>query len=143
MTRTAANKTQATKASVDEYIASRGSAEQQRDCAELIQLLTKVTRCEPQMWGPSIVGFGSYRYTYDSGRQGESCLTGFAIRKSELVVYLTAESENQAALLAMLGKHKMGKACLYFKRLSDLDPAVLEEIITASVAETQRRHGQG
>jgi Domain of unknown function (DU1801) len=143
MTSNTRNKTQATDASVDAYITSRGSAEQQRDCKQLIQLLSKITGSAPRMWGPSIVGFGAYRYTYESGRQGESCLTGFAIRKAELVVYLTSESDNQAALLATLGKHKMGKACLYFKRLIDLDPTVLERLVTASVAETQRRYGPG
>lgn len=92
------------------------------------------------MWGPSIVGFGSYSYKYESGRTGESCLTGFAVRGKELVVYLVAESPEQQALLARLGKHKMGKACLYFKRLADLDAKVLEALVAASVAETRRRH---
>ncbi|MBL8346254.1 MAG: DUF1801 domain-containing protein [Rubrivivax sp.] len=137
----AENKTQPTEASVAEYIASRASAEQSPDCARLTALLKKVTKHEPRMWGPSIVGFGSYRYKYDSGREGESCLTGFAIRKSELVVYLTAESKEQAGLLTQLGKHKMGKACLYFKRLADLDTAVLEKLVAGSVAEIRRRHG--
>jgi Domain of unknown function (DU1801) len=137
----AENKTQPTEASVAEYVASRASAEQSLDCARLTALLKKVTKSEPRMWGPSIVGFGSYRYKYDSGREGESCLTGFAIRKSELVVYLTAESKEQASLLPQLGKHKMGKACLYFKRLADLDTAVLEKLVAGSVAEIRRRHG--
>lgn len=137
----AESKTQPTGASVAEYIASRASAEQAEDCARLTALLRKVTKQEPRMWGPSIVGFGSYRYKYESGREGESCLTGFAIRKSELVVYLVAESKEQASLLPSLGKHKMGKACLYFKRLGDLDTAVLEKLVTGSVAEIRRRHG--
>ena len=136
----AENKTKPTDASVAEYIASRANADQSQDCARLAALLKKVTRSEPKMWGPSIVGYGSYRYKYESGREGESCLTGFAIRKSELVVYLTAESADQAALLAKLGKHKMGKSCLYFKRLADLDTAVLEKLVAGSVAEVKRRH---
>jgi hypothetical protein len=103
-------------------------------------MLKKVTKSEPKMWGPSIVGFGSYRYKYESGREGEACLTGFAIRKSELVVYLTAESKEQTALLSQLGKHKMGKSCLYFKRLADLDTAVLEKVVAGSVAEVKRRY---
>ena len=103
-------------------------------------LLKKVTKQAPKMWGPSIVGYGSYSYRYESGRTGESCLTGFAVRGKELVVYLIAESPEQQALLSRLGKHKMGKACLYFKRLADLDTQVLETLIAESVAETARRH---
>ncbi len=136
----AESKTQPTGASVAEYIASRASEEQAQDCARLTALLKKVTKHEPRMWGPSIVGFGSYRYKYESGREGESCLTGFAIRKSELVVYLVAESKEQVSLLPKLGKHKMGKACLYFKRLGDLDTTVLEKLVAGSVAEIRRRH---
>jgi hypothetical protein len=137
----AVNRTKATDASVEEYIASRANAQQSADCKALMAILKKVTRQNPKMWGPSIVGYGSYRYTYDSGRTGESCLTGFAIRGRELVVYLTAESEEQQALLARLGKHKIGKACLYFKRLADLDKSVLEQLVAGSVAEVVRRHG--
>jgi hypothetical protein len=104
-------------------------------------MLKRITKQSPKMWGPSIVGYGSYKYTYESGRTGESCLTGFAIRGKELVVYLVAEGPQQNALLSRLGKHKMGKACLYFKRLSDLDKSVLEQLVIGSVAELERRHG--
>lgn len=137
----AENKTKATEASVTDYIASRASEAQAKDCARLIELLGAITESQPRMWGPSIVGFGSYRYRYDSGHEGESCLTGFAIRKAELVVYLTAETPDQGVLLSRLGKHKMGKSCLYFKRLADLDAAVLESLVAGSVAEVRRRHG--
>jgi hypothetical protein len=132
-------KTKATEASVDDYIASRATEEQRADCAALMAMLKKVTKQSPKMWGPSIVGYGSYKYTYESGRTGESCLTGFAIRGRELVVYLLAEGAQQEALLSRLGKHKMGKACLYFKRLSDLDKSVLERLVVGSVAELKRR----
>jgi hypothetical protein len=97
----------------------------------------------PKMWGPSIVGYGSYSYRYDSGRTGESCLTGFAVRGRELVVYLVADSPGQQALLERLGPYKMGKACLYIKRLADLDLAVLEALVSESVAEVKRRHPPG
>lgn len=133
-------KTQPTSASVRAYLASKASAEQMADCEALMALLGKLTRHTPTMWGPSIVGYGSYRYRYESGRTGESCLTGFAVRGKELVVYLVAEGPQQQALLARLGKHRMGKACLYFKRLADLDAQVLESLVAASVAETLRRH---
>lgn len=132
-------KTKATEACVDEYIASRATEEQRADCAALMAMLKKVTKQKPKMWGPSIVGYGSYKYTYESGRTSESCLTGFAIRGRELVVYLVAEGAQQEALLSRLGKHKMGKACLYLKRLSDLDKSVLEQLIVGSVAELKRR----
>lgn len=103
-------------------------------------MLKRVTKQAPKMWGPSIVGYGSYQYKYESGRTGESCLTGFAIRGRELVVYLVAEGKEQEALLSKLGPHKMGKSCLYLKRLSDIEPLVLEKLVAGSVAELKRRH---
>jgi Domain of unknown function (DU1801) len=133
-------KTKPTSASIEEYLASRASPEQLADCKVLMALLKKVTKHSPKMWGPSIVGYGSYSYKYESGRTGESCLTGFAVRGKELVVYLIAEGQEQPALLAKLGQHKIGKACLYFKRLADLDTKVLEALVSKSVAETKRRH---
>jgi hypothetical protein len=137
----AENKTKPTDASIQDYIASRANEQQRADCQELIALLTRVTREPPKMWGPSIVGFGTYRYTYDSGRTGEAPVAGFAIRGRELVLYVSVEGEEQAALLAQVGKHKMGKVCLYFKRLADLDAAILEKLVTNSVAEVKRRYG--
>jgi hypothetical protein len=133
-------KTKATTASIDEYLASRASPEQLADCKALMTLLKRITKQSPKMWGPSIVGYGSYSYKYESGRTGESCLTGFAIRGKELVVYLVNESPEQPALLAKLGKHKIGKACLYFKRIADLDVKVLESLVSQSISETKRRH---
>ena len=134
-------KTKATDASVADYIASRANEEQRVDCKALMSLLKRVTKHRPKMWGPSIVGYGSYRYTYESGRTGEMCLAGFAIRGRELVLYLLAEGSEQKALLSRLGKHKMGKSCLYFKRLHDLDKTVLEQLITNSVVDVKRRYG--
>ena len=136
------NKTKPTGASVEDYIASKASAQQRTDCRELMALLKKLTRKSPHMWGPSIVGYGSYRYTYETGRTGEAPLTGFAIRGRELVVYLMAEEEEQRSLLSKLGKHRMGKSCLYFKQLADLDRSALEKLVAGSVAEVRRRHGQ-
>lgn len=133
-------KTKPTSSSVEEYLASKASPDQLADCRALMILLQKVTKQAPKMWGPSIVGYGGYTYTYESGRTGESCLTGFAVRGRDLVVYLVAEGREQQALLAQLGKHRMGKACLYFKRLADLDAAILETLIAESVAEVRRRH---
>lgn len=137
----AENKTKPTDASIEDYIASRANEQQSSDCQELMLLLEKITREQPKMWGPSIVGYGSYRYTYESGRTGEAPVVGFAIRGRELVVYVDTEGDGQKSLLSKLGKHKMGKVCLYFKRLADLDKAVLEQLVANSVAEVRRRHG--
>ncbi|HEU4890635.1 MAG TPA: DUF1801 domain-containing protein [Vicinamibacterales bacterium] len=136
----AENKTKPTDASVEDYIASRANAQQRTDCQELLAVLERITRQPPKMWGPSIVGYGSYRYTYESGRTGEAPLAGFAIRGRELVVYLLAEGDKQKVLLAKLGKHKMTKSCLYFKQLADLDKSVLEQLVARSVAEAKRRY---
>jgi hypothetical protein len=136
----AENKTKPTGASVADYIASRATALQRIDCRELMALLKKITRHSPKMWGPSMVGYGSYRYTYESGRTGEAPLTGFAIRGRELVVYLMADGEESRSLLSRLGKHKMGKSCLYFKQLADLDRSALEKLVAGSVADVRRRY---
>jgi hypothetical protein len=132
-------KTKATDASVEDYIASRANEGQRVDCKALMSLFKRITRQKPKMWGPSIVGYGSYRYTYESGRTGEMCIAGFAIRGREFVVYIDAESSAQRKLLSRLGKHRLGKCCLYFKRLADLDKTVLEQLVANSVAEVKRR----
>jgi hypothetical protein len=137
----AENKTKFTDASVEDYLAARGSEQQRADCRELIALLKKATRQPPRMWGSSIVGFGSYRYTYESGHTGEAPLASFAIRGGDLVIYLLAEQDEQKSLLSSLGPHKMGKSCLYFKRLADLDRSVLQKLVASSVAEVKRRYG--
>ncbi len=103
-------------------------------------MFKRITKQPPRMWGPSIVGYGSYRYTYESGRTGESCLTGFAIRGKEIVIYVVTEGQGQKAILSKLGKHTTGKSCLYFKRLADLDPKLLEKLVVGSIAEVRRRH---
>jgi hypothetical protein len=134
------NKTIPTGASVEHYIASRASKEQRADCRKLMALLRKVTRQPPKMWGPSIVGYGSYRYTYETGRTGEACLTGFAIRGRELVIYVATDGTGQRSLLSKLGPHRTGRACLYVKRLADLDTSVLERLVANSVADVKRRY---
>lgn len=139
----AVNKTRPTGASVEAYLASRADEQQRADCRELMALLAHVTRQPAKMWGPSIVGYGSYRYTYASGHRGEAPLAGFAIRGRELVLYLLAEGDAQKSLLSKLGKYRMGKVCLYFKRLADLDKSVLERLVCNSVAEVTQRHEQG
>jgi hypothetical protein len=135
------NKTRPTNASVEEYIASRANAQQRADCRELMALFRKVTRQSPKMWGPSIVGYGSYHYTYESGRTGEAPLAAFAIRGRDLVVYLDPGGEEQRSLLSKLGKHKMGKSCLYFRQLADLDRPTLEQLVVGSIADVRQRYG--
>lgn len=137
----AENKTKATEASVEEYLDARATPQQRADCDALMALLKKVTKQPAKMWGPSIVGYGTYHYTYESGRSGEAPLAGFAVRARELVVYLSCEDEAQAPLLERLGKHKMTKSCLYFKQLADIDKAVLEQLVVNSIAALKQCYG--
>jgi hypothetical protein len=133
-------KTKFTGASVTEYLASRADERQRADCKRLMAMFKKITKESPRMWGPSIVGYGSFRYTYESGHGGEAPLAAFAIRGRDLVVYLSPDDRERKALLAKLGKHKMGKSCLYFRQLADLDEAVLEKLVVSSIAEARRRY---
>lgn len=135
------NKTTQTEASVEEYIANIPDVTRRADCEALAKLMSAVTRQPPKMWGSSIVGFGQYHYKYDSGREGDMCLTGFSSRSAALTIY--AYTDGQDELLAKLGKFKGSTACLYLKHLSDVDTAVLKKLIAASVAEVKRRHPSG
>src|SRR3954467_3760871 len=137
----AENKTKATEASVEGYFSTIEAEARRKDCEALAELMTKATSEQPMMWGTSIVGFGSYHYKYASGREGDSCLTGFSSRKSDISVYLVASFPGHDELLAKLGKHKMGKACLYVRTLSDVDLTILEQLIVGSVAERKHRYG--
>ena len=136
-------KTRASDASIEACLAARASPAQRADSTALMAMLARLTGEAPRMWGPSIIGYGRYGYKYDSGRTGESCLAGFAIRGREFVVYLSAEGDDQPALLAALGKHKIGKSCLYFKQLADLDMGILEQLVADSIAELHRRYPPG
>ena len=136
----AENKTKPTAVGVDDYLAAIADDARRNDCEQLARLMSRVTQHPPVMWGPSIVGFGSYHYKYESGREGDSCLVGFASRKSDISVYLSSEFPEREALLARLGKHKMAKACLSIRKLSDVDLAVLEQLVQGSVAQVQRTH---
>jgi hypothetical protein len=123
-----------TGAAVEEFLAAVPDAQRQADARRLCALMQEITGEPPTMWGPSIVGFGSYHYRYDSGREGDSPLAGFSPRKQHLVVYLVGGYETRhRSTLARLGPHKTGKSCLYLKRLSDVDVAALRELIDRSV----------
>ncbi len=135
-------KTKPTAASVTAFIGTIADEERRKDCRTLVALMKRVTGCAPKMWGPSIVGFDRYRYTYASGHSGESCVVGFSPRKGDITVYLLTGYEGAATqrLLAKLGKHRTGKACLYIKRLADVQLPVLERLVEQSVAEMRKRH---
>jgi len=135
----AENKTKATASGVEGYIEAIGDEYRRKDCRALAKLMARATKHEPVMWGTSIVGFGSYHYKYDSGREGDSCLVGFSSRKGDISIYLTASFPGREELLARLGKHKLAKACLYVRSLSDIDAKVLEQLVAGS-AEARRRH---
>jgi len=133
-------KTKATGASVDSYIDAIGDEQRRDDCRTLVKLMSKITGEPPVMWGTGIVGFGNYHYRYASGHEGDSCLSGFASRKGDISIYVTAGFAGREPLLAKLGKHKTGKVCLYIKRLADIDLRKLESIVEDSVAEMKRRY---
>ena len=136
----AETKPKPTDVSAESYIAALANEEQRKDAEKLVALMRKVTKQEPKMWGPSIVGFGSYHYKYASGREGDSALAAFAARGKELVVYIAEEFEGRDALLARLGQHKTGKVCVYIRRLANIDLEVLEKLVAESVADTRRRY---
>ena len=133
-------KTKPTKVSVRSYLDGIANEPRRRDCETVAAMMKTVTKCEPRMWGPSIVGFDTYHYKYESGREGDMCVVGFSSRKTDLVVYLVSGFEGAADLLENLGSHKLGKSCLYIRRLSDVNLPVLERLVARSVEETKRRY---
>ena len=126
-------KTQKNDASVEDFLNDVSRERKHEDSFAILELMRDVTGEEPAMWGTSIVGFGSYRYKYASGREGEWFLTGFAPRKRNLTLYIIAGLENYDSLLAELGKYRTGKSCLYINKLEDVDIPTLRELIRQSV----------
>lgn len=137
----AENKTKPTEVSAEDHIAAIANETRRNDCESLVKLMSKITRHPPIMWGSNIVGFDSYHYKYASGREGDMCITGFASRKGDISVYLLAKGPKQDQLLEKLGKHKMGKSCLYIRRIDDVDVKVLEQLITDSVTAVKALYG--
>ena len=126
-------KTKLNDASVDDFLAAYPE-ETRKDCYEILKMMKSATKSEPKMWGTSIVGFGSYHYKSERSRQeGDWPLTAFSPRKQNLTVYIMPGFERYGSLLKRLGKHSLGKSCLYIKRLSDVDKKVLKELIADSV----------
>jgi hypothetical protein len=136
------NKTKATSVSVADFIETVSSPTMRADAHTLCKLLTDITGHQPVMWGPSIIGFGQYHYKYDSGREGDMAAIGFSPRKDKLVLYVVQGINNYETELAQLGPHKTSKACLYIKRLSDVDMHVLESILRQSYAYVMAHHNE-
>lgn len=129
-------KTKPTTGDVGAFIDAIADPVRREDCRTVLGLMKQVTRADPKMWGPGIVGFGSYRYKYDSGREGDWFVAGFSPRKTDLTLYLMGGLDRYAPLLKKLGKHKTGKSCLYIKRLADVDVNVLRDMVAECVAHT-------
>jgi hypothetical protein len=126
-------KTIPTKASVDKFLRGITDEKKRADCYQILELMKKVTKAEPKMWGTSIVGFGRYHYAYESGHHGDWFLAGFSPRKQNLALYLRGGFEECSDLMNQLGKYSTGKGCLYINRLEDVDFKILKKLISRSV----------
>ncbi len=133
-------KTAPTAASVAAFLDAIADDTRRQDCLALLEIMMRATAAEPKMWGSSIVGFGSYHYKYESGREGDWFLTGFSPRKGDLALYTMAGLQRYDALMDKLWKYKTGNSCLYIKRLSDIDTDVLTDLIQQSVDHVRRVH---
>ena len=132
----AKNKTQVTAIAPGDFIAGVEPEKKKQDAEALLSFFNRVTALEPQMWGPSIIGYGRYHYKYESGREGEFMMTGFSPRKQNLTIYIMPGYRygSMQEKLSRLGKHKLGKSCLYINKLADVDMDVLEEIVLDGLA---------
>lgn len=133
-------KTKKHDASVDAFIAKVEPEYRREDCRVVIDIMSKITKADPVMWGSSIVGFGSYHYVYESGREGDWMLCGFSPRKQNLTLYIMSGFSNYEALMSKLGKHKTGKSCLYINKLADIDLKVLKTLIQRSVEHMKKQY---
>ena len=129
-------KTQVTKASVDKFLQGIRDEKKREDCYQILKIMKKATKAEPKMWGPSIIGFGDYRYKYASGRENDWFITGFSPRVQNLTLYMTGGFDGE--VLKKLGKYKTGKGCLYINKIEDIDTKVLSELITKSVQKLSK-----
>jgi len=133
-------KTKRNKGDVDAFLDSVGNEKRRQDSFTVLELMKQVTGKKPEMWGDSIVGFGSYHYKYASGREGNWFLVGFSPRAQNLTLYIMAGFDTYETLLGKLGKHTTGKSCLYIKRLEDVDMDVLKELVRRSVEHMEKAH---
>jgi hypothetical protein len=138
----AEQKTKPTGQKVTDFLDKVEPQEKRKDSYEILAMMKDITGVEPYMWGPSIVGFGTYHYKYDSGHEGDTCITGFSPRKPAITLYVLLGLGDKADLLKKLGPHKASKGCLYIKRLSDIDKTVLKRIIESAVTEIKRKGGE-
>ena len=137
----AENKTQKTGASVEEFLSSVENRTRREDGFRVLQLMQEVTGLEPEMWGPSMVGFGDHHYRYESGREGDIFLTGFRPRKQSLSLYIMTGFDGYDGLLSRLGKHRTGASCLYINKLADVDMDVLRELVQQSFEHARASSG--
>lgn len=128
------NKTKATKVSVAAFIEAIVDENKRADAKALVKMMQSASGEKPKMWGPSIIGFGSYHYKYESGREGDMPLAGFSPRKAATVLYGVSRDSDSEALLAKLGNHTTGGGCIYIKKLADVDQKVLETLVSTSIA---------
>ena len=135
----AESKTKATDASVDDFLNACPDEARRADARVLARMMERVTGERPRMWGAALVGFGSYHYRYESGREGDMLVIGFSPRKAASVVYGATGFAGAEALLARLGRHTLGKGCLYLKKLADVDLAALEDLLKQAVAARKAR----
>ncbi|MEP6844683.1 MAG: DUF1801 domain-containing protein [Panacibacter sp.] len=136
----AKNKTTETENSVADFITTVEDEAQRKDSFRIVEIMKEQTGFEPKMWGPAIVGFGSYHYKYESGREGDAPLAGFSPRKNVITLYLALGPERREKLLEKFGKHKTGKGCIYFKKIEDIDIGVLKEMIKVSMQHMKSRY---
>ena len=136
----AETKTKPTEVGVESFIDAVENPTRREDARTVCAMMERITGEEPRMWGPSIIGFGRYHYRYDSGHEGIACRLGFSPRKAQLVLYVLTETEGEAELLASLGKHKIGKCCLYINKLADVDMGVLEALTRRAWDRMNRRY---
>ena len=122
-------KTKQTDENVTKFLNTILDETKRKDCFEIVEMMKQVTGLPPKMWGPAIIGFGSYHYKYESGHEGDMCIIGFSPRKQNITLYVKSAAEETKALLEKLGKHKTGKGCLYLNKLSDVNTDVLKKII--------------
>ena len=134
-------KTKPSGLTVTSFIDAIDDKARRADCRAIMKMMRAATGHRPKMWGTSLVGYGSYDYKYDSGQEGSWPLTAFSPRKQSLVVYIMPGFSAYGSLMAKLGKHKTGKSCLYIKRLADVDPRVLAQLIDKSVRAMRKRYG--
>lgn len=136
----AVQKTLPTENNVKTFLNSVPDEKKRRDCFTALQIMQEATGYPPKMWGPSIVGFGSYHYKYDSGHEGDAPLAGFSPRKDAITFYLMLGCDNHEELLQKLGKHKTGKGCLYIKKMEDIDTEVLKALVMASTRSLKEKY---